>query len=222
MKERIKKYGLTILASLLIVISLILIFNKPIEHWLVGDNQAKAIKQLTKDDIKRNLKKQGDFDFGSVKSINAADALKSKFASPLTIGALAVPAVNLRLPVVKGLSNVNMSTGGATMRENQKMGEGNYPLAGHYMTNSGNLFSPLERTHLGEHVYLTDLDYVYDYVIYYKQVVSPKAVYLVNDTKEKQVTLITCADGGVYRWAIRAKLVDKMAANNSNLKVFGL
>lgn len=56
------------------------------------------------------------------------------------VGAIAIPSVHMYLPILKGLSNDSLSTGGGTMRPDQKMGHGNYPLAGHYMTANGSLF----------------------------------------------------------------------------------
>lgn len=55
-----------------------------------------------------------------------------------------------------------------------------------------------------------------------KKIVNPYAVYLVKNTKKPIVTLITCADGGANRWAIRGRLVKKVAAKAKNLKVFNL
>ena len=126
------------------------------------------------------------------------------------------------LPIMKGLSNDAMSTGGGTMRPDQVMGKGNYPLAGHYMTAKGVLFSPLENTKIGEKVYLTNLDKIYVYRIYMKKIVDPTAVWLVDNTKQNIVTLITCADGGVNRWAIRGKLITEKPATDKNLQVFKL
>lgn len=120
------------------------------------------------------------------------------------------------------MSDDAMSTGGGTMRADQVMGQGNYPLAGHYMTAKGILFSPLEDVKKGELIYLTNLKKVYVYRIYMKKIVDPSAVWLVNNTKQNIVTLITCADGGKNRWAIRGNLIKTEKATDSNLKVFNL
>ena len=55
-----------------------------------------------------------------------------------------------------------------------------------------------------------------------KKVVDPTAVWLVDNTKQNIVTLITCADGGVNRWAIRGKLIAEKPATDRNLQVFKL
>lgn len=48
------------------------------------------------------------------------------------------------------------------MKAKQKMGQGNYALAGHYLVARNQaLFAPLERVRLGSSVYLTDLTKIY-------------------------------------------------------------
>lgn len=208
---------------LLLIVGLILIFNEPIKSYLVQHNAQAKMSQVTKDQIKQNELKDGEFNFSKVKSINAKQVVSAAVQNDSNVlGKLAIPAVGLKLPIVKGLSDASLSTGGGTMKSDQKMGQGNYALAGHYMTNKGALFSPLERTQLGEMVYITDLTTVYKYKITYKKIISPKSVWLINDVKgAKLLTLITCADGGTNRWCIQANLVSKSAASKATLSVFG-
>ena len=52
-----------------------------------------------------------------------------------------------------------------------------------------------------------------------KKIVDPSAVWLVNNTRQNIVTLITCADGGKNRWAIRGNLIKTEKATDNNLKV---
>ena len=209
------------LVAILMIIGIALIVAKPAEKHLVLHNQRQTLSNVTPKKIKRNQKAKGMFDYSKVQPMSLKQSLKeagSQDAKP--IGALAIPAVNLHLPICKGLSDASMSTGGGTMRPDQKMGQGNYPLAGHYMTSKGILFSPLENTQIGQKVYLTNLKNVYIYQIYSKRVVKPTAVYLVKNTKKRIVTLITCADGGKNRWAIRGRLIAIQKANKQNTKIF--
>lgn len=90
------------------------------------------------------------------------------------------------------------------------------------MTSKGVLFSPLEDSKKGQLIYLTNLKKIFVYKIYMKKKVNPYAVWLVNNTKKPIVTLITCADGGVNRWAIRGKLISEKPATDKNLQVFKL
>lgn len=221
--KKFRKIIVRVLLVLLLLLGLALIFNEQIKSFMVGLNQDEKIAQVSKEAIKKAKDSPGDFDFSKVRSISLGQIAQSRTGNNAQVlGVLAIPDVNMRLPILKGLSDAALSSGGGTMRPDQVMGEGNYPLAGHYMTNKGILFSPLEQTKLGEKVYLTDLDYVYQYKITMKEKVDPTAVWLVNDTPEKIVTLITCADGGVRRWAVRGAFVSKEPATKKTLKIFKL
>lgn len=210
-----------VLLFIVFVVGILLIFNEPIKNWLVSTMSERQMN-VSRQKIQENELHKGQFDFAKVKSIDTTQVVQAAVNSDVSvIGKLAIPAVGMRLPIVKGLSDAALSTGGGTMKPDQVMGEGNYALAGHYMTNKGILFSPLEDTQLGQQVYLTDLEHVYIYKITWKKIVDPTAVYLINDVSgDTMVTLITCADGGVNRWAIRGHLVSREPANKQTLAVF--
>lgn len=221
--SNVKTIVIRILAIILLLVGIALIFNKQIRNQIISHNQNQAMTSLTRKKVKENQKKKGMFDFSKVKEVDFSQVAKSARQNNAdAIGALAIPDVNMHLPILLGMSDDAMATGGGTMRRGQKMGQGNYPLAGYYMTAKGILFSPLEDTKIGELVYLTNMQEVYVYKIYMKKIVNPYAVYLVNNTKKPIVTLITCADGGANRWAVRGNLIKTMKATKNNLKVFNL
>lgn len=222
-KTNISRIILRVLGIILLIVGVALIFNKQISNQMIRHNQQSTLNGLNKSKVTENLRKKGMYDFSKVKSLGIAQAARSQVKKTSgAIGALAIPDVNMYLPIMLGMSDDAMSTGGGTMRVDQVMGKGNYPLAGHYMTAKGILFSPLEDVKKGELVYLTNLNKVYVYRIYMKRIVDPTAVWLVDNTKKNIVTLITCADGGKNRWAIRGNLIKTEKANNNNLKVFKL
>ncbi|QNQ82142.1 class A sortase [Lactobacillus sp. PV037] len=214
---------LRVIAIILLVVGVALIFSPKIRDAMVKQNQTTALKSISRSSVEKNEKKKGMFDYSKVKDIDFGKVTKSRVKNTSNaIGAIAIPAVKMYLPILKGLSDDSLSTGGGTMRANQVMGKGNYPLAGHYMTANGVLFSPLENTKKGEDVYLTNLKKVYVYRIYWKKKVDPTSVWLVNNTKKSIVTLITCADGGVNRWAVRGKLIKTENATKEKLQTFKL
>lgn len=204
------------------ILGLALIFNEQIKSFVVDHMSQNRIENISKKDIEKNNKKDGEFDFKKVKSIGAGQIAKAAVTGDIpVIGKLAIPSLNMKLPIAKGLSDPVLSSGAGTMKPDQVMGEGNYALAGHYMTDRGILFSPLERSQLGKLVYITDLNKVYTYKITYKKVIDPYQTQIINDVAGKSIiTLITCADGGMNRWAIQGELVSVDNANNKTLQVF--
>ena len=201
-KNKRRNLFINILAGFLILLSLALIFNSKIRDiFLVWNTNKYQVNQVTKENIDENLKSEGNFDFDSVKSISSEAVLASQWdAQKLpVIGGIAIPEVEINLPIFKGLDNVNLFYGAGTMKPDQKMGEGNYSLASHHIFTAENasqmLFSPLVNAKEGMKIYLTDKDKVYTYEIREVKHVTPDRVDEIEDREGvKEITLVTCVD----------------------------
>ncbi len=82
------------------------------------------------------------------------------------------------------------------MVKDQEMGEGNYPLAGHYMKNKS-LFGTLLEIDTGNKIYITDKRNIYTYRVYDKKIVPDNSTHLIEqDQAEKKgspiISLMTC------------------------------
>lgn len=109
------------------------------------------------------------------------------------VGQIYIPAVDLHQPILDPMTNENLWVSAVTMKPNQKMGEGNYALAGHMMANKNLLFSPLENAEAGQVVYLTDRDTVYEYTIDTVEVVhETSGEVILDDVGDEMITLVTC------------------------------
>ena len=203
-KKKKKRSNLltNILAVFLILLSLVLIFNAQIRDiFMVWNTNKYQVSQVTKERIEENKETEGNFDFDSVKSISSEAVLAAQWdAQQLpVIGGIAIPEVEINLPIFKGLDNVNLFYGAGTMKANQKMGEGNYSLASHHIFTAENasqmLFSPLVNAKAGMKIYLTDKDKVYTYEIREVKHVTPDRVDEIEDREGvKEITLVTCVD----------------------------
>ena len=201
-KNKRRNLFLNILAGFLILLSLALIFNSKIRDlFMVWNTNKYQVSQVTKEKIGENKETEGNFDFDSVKSISSEAVLAAQWdAQQLpVIGGIAIPEVEINLPIFKGLDNVNLFYGAGTMKANQKMGEGNYSLASHHIFTAENasqmLFSPLVNAKAGMKIYLTDKDKVYTYEIREVKHVTPDRVDEIEDREGvKEITLVTCVD----------------------------
>lgn len=218
-----KKLGKIFLTIIVLLTALVLIFNEPIKVKLVQQVSQSRLEHLSKDQIRQNNLRDASFDFSKVKPITVKQAAKAAVKNnAAAIGKIAIPSVSLKLPIVKGVDDTSLATGGGTLKPDEKMGEGNYALAGHYMTDKGALFSPIARVQIGDLIYITNLKNVYTYKVELKQVISPRATWTMNNQpRTKMITLITCADGGANRWLVQGKLVNARVANRETLAVFG-
>ena len=201
-KNNRKNILINILAGFLILLSLALIFNAQIRDlFMVWNTNKYQVSQVTKEKIEENKETEGNFDFDSVKSISSEAVLAAQWdAQQLpVIGGIAIPEVEINLPIFKGLDNVNLFYGAGTMKADQKMGEGNYSLASHHIFTAENasqmLFSPLVNAKAGMKIYLTDKDKVYTYEIREVKHVTPDRVDEIEDRDGiKEITLVTCVD----------------------------
>ena len=201
-KNKRKNLLINILAGFLILLSLALIFNSKIRNiFMVWNTNKYQVSQVSKEKLEENNNSEGNFDFNSVKSISSEAVLSAQWdAQQLpVIGGIAIPEVEINLPIFKGLDNVNLFYGAGTMKPNQKMGEGNYSLASHHIFTAENasqmLFSPLVNAKEGMKIYLTDKEKVYTYVIREVKHVTPDRVDEIEDREGiNEITLVTCVD----------------------------
>ncbi|VDG21429.1 class A sortase [Lactiplantibacillus mudanjiangensis] len=196
---------------ILIVISLALIFNEQIKSWLVSSYSPP----VTAKTVKKNQTKKGNFNFSKVKSLDFQTVAKARMnkSSIKVIGSIAIPSVDLYLPIGKGVSNETLALAAGTLKADQTMGQGNYALAGHHMIKHGALFSPLYyRSKVGQMIYLSDVTHIYAYRTSQRTFIKATDVQVIDDVPGKKlVTLITCDKTGAGRLMIRGTYVQKWA-----------
>lgn len=203
MKRRIIVW-LAIIAML--ITSVLLINYKTVERWLIGSYQPKITATTTK----QAERKPANYNYDVAKQPTWTDILKARqHANQVaTVGVIAIPSINLYLPIGKGVSNTVLALAVGTMRSDQVMGDGNYALAGHNMDDGRTLFSPLySKGQAGQMVYLTNFRKVYAYQFVSRETIAPTEVSVVANTTDPVITLLTCDYTGSHRIFLRGKLV---------------
>lgn len=118
-KNKRKNLLTNILAGFLILLSLALIFNTQIRNiFIVWNTNKYQVSQVSKEKLEENQDTEGNFDFDSVKAISSEAVLTSQWdAQKLpVIGGIAIPELEMNLPIFKGLDNVNLFYGAGTMK----------------------------------------------------------------------------------------------------------
>lgn len=206
---------------ILLLIAVVLIFNQQIKYYLTESYRP----QITRQAIKENQSKQSsaNYDYSNAQDLSLQTVARARAKKqPINIiGEITVPAIDMTIPIANGVDNTTLALAAGTLRPNMKMGEGNYALAGHNMDNGSKvLFSPLySKSKVGQKVYITDLKNVYEYKIYERKIISPSQVEVVNNTKNKIITLITCDETGARRLMVRGSFVKKMPFNEAPQQV---
>lgn len=184
---------------LVMLIALLLLGHEKIMNFIIGLGSDHYYSQkISKEDIEKNRNKPADYDLDAIKSIDPLDFYANQGSGiddRNIAGFLSVPAVGIKLPIFYGVSFANLWYGTGTAKPNQRLGEGNYVLVAHRIDDANKLFRPLERASLGQQIYASDQEYIYEYNIYDFLNVSPKRGDLMNDEPGvPKITLITCAD----------------------------
>lgn len=188
------------ISIILIVVGLLLIASPYISKLAIKQKIKSANpSDITAEMMEENNKNEAEFDYSSVKDIDISATLlsPSKIDKNLIVGQLVVPSINLNLSIVKGVNNTNLMAGAATMRPDQKLGEGNYPLAGHFMKQKDMLFGGLMEIKNGDIIRATDKKDIYIYRVYDTAAVPDDAVYMIENKKSEErgkpvISLMTC------------------------------
>lgn len=187
---------------LLIITGMILISIPTINNQIVKTNvksKATIAERITYEEIRVNIETDAEFDYTAIKDVDIVSAIfgSINFDSKSVIGQISIPDLDIDLPILKGVTNANLAAGAATLRPDQEMGIGNYPLSGHLMKNKDLLFGRLMDIELGSRVYITDKNTIYEYKIYDTTVVPDTAMEMLDDIKSEEkeepiISLMTC------------------------------
>lgn len=196
---------LQILSFGLILIGIALIALPRINHWRIGNRVEKNYEvalELPSETLQENSTNETTFDFAAIDEINASGTLLSTdYVDPnLIIGRLMIPSIQLNLTLYNGLTNDILLAGVGTMRPDLTMGEGNFPIAGHYtygMNGANILFTDLTSVEMGDDIYLTDNEMVYQYRAFDSKIVAPSEVQWIDDAVAKEhgkpiISLMNC------------------------------
>jgi sortase A len=137
--KKVRRWLVNIFLVLLLMLGLLLIFNKGFRNMLMAWNANKyQVTKIDKNTLKKNNQKGiGDFDFSKVNPISFEDVMKNQLnAQKLpVIGGIAIPDLGINLPIFRGIGNVELTcTVLVRLKPDAVMGQGNYALASHHVS----------------------------------------------------------------------------------------
>ncbi|MBM7708487.1 class A sortase [Enterococcus lemanii] len=219
-KKRLKNILINLGLFLLLLLGLALVFNRQIKQFLMSKTSARyQIEQVTREQIEANKQVEATFDFAAVESASLEAVLQAQLSGKVlpVIGGIAVPSVEIQLPIFKGLGNEALLFGAGTFSPEQQMGQGNYALASHRIEQSTILFTRLEEVKMGDVIYLTDLDQIYVYETIESKRIEAYQVEVIEEVPDQTlVTLITCGEAaGITRWMVQGKLTETIPVDKA-------
>lgn len=194
-------------------------------NTIYGNYSANKIERTTQAALKKIKKEHAEKEKEQKRSVfkeqpyQPIETYLDDSDSETYLGVLAIPDVNLNLPIVKGVGEQNLYRGAATNKIGQQMGQGNYPMAAHKVPgNDTSLFGPLFNVTPGMKIYLSDNQNIYIYNARESYVVEPERVDILDDIPGQTVlTLYTCStDAGVERLVVQADFEKKLKKTDAS------
>lgn len=190
------------MSTALITIGILLLLSPRITSWWIGHRSKQnvsEIEEISAQTLQDNLAGESDFDFDAIEEISPTGALLDGSAvdKSLIVGRLFIPSIDLNLTVYNGVTNQILNAGVGTMRPNLTMGEGNFPIAGHYASNKDVLFADLTSVAIDDEIFLTDNDKIYEYRVYDTKIVTPSEIEWIYDEVAEErgkpvISLMNC------------------------------
>lgn len=181
------------------------------------ENDVQAAQKKATEQVQKQIKKKtisADYSAADVHTLNPNDLKKVNPIDQVNqfgVGLLEIPAISMKLPILEGTTQANLSIGAGTAKEKQSLGKGNFVLLGHYMTNRGLLFGGVQYLQKGNEIKVTYQNEQAEYVVSEIKVISKTEVQYMEDSKSnsKILTLITC-DSSNYNTPNRLIVIAKL------------
>ena len=141
------------------------------------------------------------------------EVLEVEEKAPLTpqgevVGVLKIEAIDLNLPIIKGLNQTNLKIGVALLEDTAMLEkEGNSVIAGHRGHSRGRLLNRLDEVKINDRVMVVTEEKEIPYRVFNKVIVEPQQTDLLAPTKEKILTIVTCEPvrNPTHRLIVQAK-----------------
>ena len=158
-----------------------------------------------------------EFDWDAVTHLEFFDMLGYMDSVDLVnpIGELFLPSIDMRLPILQGTSDLNMTLGAGTVRPGLVMGQGNFVLGSHNAPDTSTRFGGLHLLEIGDLIILRDAEYLYIYeIVLANYIVHQTRIDITDEVPGKTyVTLFTCTDvtNSDYRIVVRGEYTHRVS-----------
>ena len=125
------------------------------------------------------------------------------------IGIIEIESVNLKNAIVESTDNEYLRYHVCHFEESAMPGEyGNFALAGHSSTYYHNqVFNEVHKVKVGDKIKITTVDNEFVYTITETKVVESDEIEVLNqDMSKKEITLVTCTNGGKQRFIVKGEI----------------
>jgi sortase A len=184
-----------ILIVLLFVTGIGLLFSEQLENYVYQQAQEKMLQEWEPLDLE-------EIEETSTEIVHAEENEKVR---------LEIPKIALKMPILEGATKENLGKSITTIKEKQRIGEGNYAIAGHRSFTYGKHFNRLPELEIGDEVKVSSTKREYMYRVTSKKLVLPTDISVIADNEnEQQITLVTChpMKNPTHRLIVQGELIN--------------
>ncbi|MFA9373067.1 MAG: class D sortase [Poseidonibacter sp.] len=141
---------------------------------------------------------------------------KKLFGGQEISGIIEIPKINVGAAILEGTDDKALKYAVGHYPETANPGEqGNCVLLGHRNYVYGHFFRRIDELEIGDEIIIRKDTYTYTYEVTESFVVSPEETWVLNDTGNAEITMITCTPIGIYtdRLVVKAVLLDEGSNN---------
>jgi sortase A len=142
---------------------------------------------------------------------NQEPDLSKVFEGKQISGLIEIPNINVSAAILEGTDDSALKYAVGHYPGLGEIGQpGNYVLLGHRNYIYGHFFRNLDRLNVGDKVNITVGDKIYTYEVYESFIVKPEEVWVLEQTEESIITMISCTPMGTYtdRLIVRGTLLN--------------
>ena len=127
------------------------------------------------------------------------------------IGKIIIPSLNIEGIIVEGTGDEEIKHNIGHFQGTSMPGEeGNFAIAGHSSTIYNNVFNNIHKINIGDEMIVTALNGEFIYKVSESFVVEPEDTTVLNSfVGRKEITIVTCTNGGKDRLIIKGNLVEE-------------
>jgi sortase A len=178
--------------------------------------QANKIQKVMIEDFRKNIQK-ADEQLGVSETVNTVDKKPSDmkrlpYDEKGSIGIISIPKIHLVVALSEGIdANILKYAVGHFTGTPMAGDKGNFCVAGHRSYTYNQYFNRLDELEVGDKIIATTMDGEFVYEVYESKVVKPEEVSVLDNTKDAEITLVTCTPIRVatYRLIVKGRLMAK-------------
>lgn len=130
---------------------------------------------------------------------NTEPDLSKVFEGKQISGLIEIPKINVSSAILEGTDDSALKYAVGHYPGLGEIGKpGNYVLLGHRNYVYGHFFRNLDKLEVGDEVLITKESETYTYVVHESFVVKPEDVWVLEQTEDSIITMITCTPMGTY------------------------